>query len=207
LDDTLFVGNDSGNLYAIDTSTRTEEWTYETDAIIDSSPTVADRTVFVGNDDGAIFALDVDSGVYKWGYKTGDEIRSSPTVVAGTLYIGSDDGNVYALDAPVSGSSEGSRIRLETIGHHNVPIGDDGEEEDSRPDDGKEDTEPDDGEEDSGGEDGSGDSGDLSRYTDSDGYVDTEGLLDAGDDYRNGEIGEDRLSEVASAFRSGEPLS
>lgn len=46
-----------------------------------------------------------------------------------------------------------------------------------------------------------------SRYTNEEGYVDSEGLLDAGADYRNGEIDEDRLSEVASAFRSGEPLS
>lgn len=45
------------------------------------------------------------------------------------------------------------------------------------------------------------------RYTDSEGYVDSEGLLDAGADYRNGEISEDRLGEVASAFRSGEPLA
>lgn len=45
-----------------------------------------------------------------------------------------------------------------------------------------------------------------SPYTDDEGYVDSEGLLDAGADYRNGEINEDRLSEVASAFRSGEPL-
>jgi hypothetical protein len=46
-----------------------------------------------------------------------------------------------------------------------------------------------------------------SPYTDSEGYVDSEGLLDAGADYRNGEIDEDKLSKVASAFRSGEPLS
>jgi outer membrane protein assembly factor BamB len=47
----------------------------------------------------------------------------------------------------------------------------------------------------------------VNKYTDTDGYVDSEGLLDAGADYRNGEIDEDRLNEVASAFRSGEPLS
>lgn len=46
-----------------------------------------------------------------------------------------------------------------------------------------------------------------SRYTDEDGYVTSEGLLDAGSDYRNGEIGEDKLNKIASAFRSGEPLS
>ena len=46
-----------------------------------------------------------------------------------------------------------------------------------------------------------------SPYTNSEGYVNSEGLLDAGADYRNGEISEGTLSEVASAFRSGEPLS
>lgn len=46
-----------------------------------------------------------------------------------------------------------------------------------------------------------------SRYTDEDGYVTSEGLLDAGADYRNGEISEDTLSKIAAAFRSGDPLS
>jgi hypothetical protein len=44
------------------------------------------------------------------------------------------------------------------------------------------------------------------EYTDEKGYVDSEGLLDAGADYRKGKISEDTLSEIASAFRSGEPL-
>lgn len=50
-------------------------------------------------------------------------------------------------------------------------------------------------------------SGEFSKYTDDEGYVDSEGLLDAGADFRAGEIDESTLSEVTSAFRSGEPLS
>jgi len=42
----------------------------------------------------------------------------SPTVVDGTVFVGSGDGNVYALEAGVSGSSEGSRVMLGTLGHH-----------------------------------------------------------------------------------------
>jgi hypothetical protein len=46
----------------------------------------------------------------------------------------------------------------------------------------------------------------LDKYTEEDGFVDSEGLLDAGSDFRNGEIDAETLNEVASAFRSGEPL-
>jgi outer membrane protein assembly factor BamB len=58
----------------------------------------------------------------------------------------------------------------------------------------------------SGDGDDESDPPESSPYTDSEGYVDSEGLLNAGADYRNGEISADKLSEVASAFRSGEPL-
>jgi len=45
-------------------------------------------------------------------------VESSPTVVDGTVYVGSFDDNVYAIEAGVSGSSEGSRVRHRTLGHH-----------------------------------------------------------------------------------------
>jgi len=38
--------------------------------------------------------------------------------VDGTVLVGSNDGILYAVDAGVSGSSEGSRVMLGTLGHH-----------------------------------------------------------------------------------------
>lgn len=50
-------------------------------------------------------------------------------------------------------------------------------------------------------------SDEFARYTDENGFVDSEGLLNAGRDFRNGEINTETLNEVTTAFRTGEPLS
>jgi len=77
-----------------------------------------DGTVFVGSWDGNVYALDADDGTEQWAFQTGNAVSNSPTVVDGTVFVGSGDGNVYALEAGVSGSSEGSRVMLGTLGHH-----------------------------------------------------------------------------------------
>jgi hypothetical protein len=64
--------------------------------------------------------VDAASGDEQWRFQTGDYVDSSPTVVDGIVYVASDDGNLYAVDADVSGSSEGSRVRLGTLGHHHT---------------------------------------------------------------------------------------
>jgi len=85
-----------------------------------SSPTVADGTVFVGSRDANVYALAADDGSEQWRFQTGTYVFSSLTVVDGTVFVGSNDNNVYALDAGVSGSSEGSRVNLGTLGHDNT---------------------------------------------------------------------------------------
>lgn len=123
-DGTVFVGDglfedDTGKLYAVDAETGEEMWRFEADNEIHSSPTVADETVFVGSDDSNLYAIDAETGDQQWKFKTGDRIWSSPTVINGTVFVGSNDGKLYAIDAGIEGSSEGSRTKLGTLGHHN----------------------------------------------------------------------------------------
>jgi outer membrane protein assembly factor BamB len=115
----VYVGSADGNLYAIDDETGTERWRVDTGAISSSSPTVVDETVYVGSNSGTLYAVDT-AGETEWTLETGGQIKSSPTVVDGTLYVGSRDGAVYAVDTDQTGSSEGSRARLGTLGHHNT---------------------------------------------------------------------------------------
>ncbi|WP_158853957.1 PQQ-binding-like beta-propeller repeat protein [Halorhabdus sp. CUG00001] len=102
-----------------------EIWHFATSGHVSSSPTVVDSTVFVGSWDNNVFALDAGDGTEQWRFEAIDwqsammaGVTSSPTVVNGTVFIGSGDGNLYALAAGVSGSSEGSRVILRTLGHH-----------------------------------------------------------------------------------------
>ncbi|WEL17252.1 Secreted protein, with PKD repeat domain [Halorhabdus sp. SVX81] len=57
-------------------------------------------------------------GEQEWAFETGDDVSASPTVVDGTVFVGSRDNNLYAVDAGVTGSSEGPRAMLGTLGHH-----------------------------------------------------------------------------------------
>ena len=117
---TVFVGNDDENVYALDAGTGDQQWQFETGGEVHSSPTVADGTVIVGSGDHHVYGLDAETGDQQWQFETDGKVKSSPTVVSGTVYVGSWDHNVYALDAGVTGSSQGSRVNLGTLGHHHV---------------------------------------------------------------------------------------
>ncbi|SDF44204.1 PQQ-like domain-containing protein [Halorubrum xinjiangense] len=114
VDDSLFVGDGRGTLYAIDAETGNRRWAFESTRIR-SSPTVADGTVFVGSFDHNLYAVDAETGNQQWAFETGDFIASSPTVIDSTVFVGSDDGYLYAVDAE-TGDQEwafqtGGRIR------------------------------------------------------------------------------------------------
>ncbi|WP_337652656.1 PQQ-binding-like beta-propeller repeat protein [Halomontanus rarus] len=154
-DGTVFVGSWDSSLYALSADTGDVEWEHSTGSTIQSSPTVADGTVYVGSQDNSLYALSADTGDVEWEHSTGDNVHSSPTVADGTVYAGSYDSSVYALSAdsgdelwssatggsighssptfvPDGGNqSEGSRVALKTLGHHNSPIddGDGGDDE------------------------------------------------------------------------------
>jgi len=117
VDGTVFVG--SYVLHAVDAATGEQQWAFDTGYFQTSSPTVADGTVFVGSADNNLHAVNAATGEQQWFFETGGDVLSSPTVVDGTVFVGSYDGNLYAVDAGVSGPSEGSRVLLGTLGHHN----------------------------------------------------------------------------------------
>lgn len=115
----VYIGGGATNshLYALDSSTGDMLWRYETDGTgLQSSPTVVEDTVCVGGEH--VYGIDTATGDVRWRFETAKGGVSSPTVVDGTLYIGDMAGRIYALDAGLDGSSEGSRVKLGTLGHH-----------------------------------------------------------------------------------------
>lgn len=120
---TVYVGSQDNGLYALDAGDGSLEWRSEQFVSVDDGPTVVGDRYFVatgsfithGTDGDATVLLEPEAGLG----------ASSPVVVDGTLYAGFgsvEDGNrsgrLYAVDVPVEGSSDGSRIRLGTLGHH-----------------------------------------------------------------------------------------
>ena len=125
VDGVAYVGDWSGNFYAIDLETGRPHWTYRAHVHgtvyagqIVSSAAVADvkgvRTVFFGSGK-TLYALRADDGSERWKHEVGrpdddkdpSEIESSPVVVDGMVVFGTDVHNsgkgepsaVIALDA------------------------------------------------------------------------------------------------------------
>ncbi len=93
-----------------------------TDAILQSSPTVAHGLVYVGAYDGKVYAFKAlgcgqSTCEPVWTGTTGGSIESTATVVNGVLYIGSDDGNLYAFKAKGCGSSSCAPLWTGTLGN------------------------------------------------------------------------------------------
>ncbi len=100
--DTIYVGSDDGVLYALDAAGE-EQWRFETDDAVRSSPAVVDGTAYIGSNDGHVYAVDGRSGEARWSEELNREVFSSPTVVDNTVFVGSrgaeNEGAVSALNA------------------------------------------------------------------------------------------------------------
>ncbi|MDQ2048947.1 PQQ-binding-like beta-propeller repeat protein [Natronolimnohabitans sp. A-GB9] len=102
-----------GNVYAIDADDGTEQWSFETDDVVRSSPTAADGSVYIGSRDSRLYSLAADDGTEQWSFEAGNTIESSPTVADGVVFAGSYDGNIYAID-----TTDGSEVwTFETDGN------------------------------------------------------------------------------------------
>jgi outer membrane protein assembly factor BamB len=102
--DTVYIGLQSGKVYAIDAEYGDDVWEepFETGGNIAGGVAIADDTLFVGSSDGKLYAVDVSSGRAKRGfdpYLTGDQIVSTPVIQDGVVYFGSLDQKLYAIDA------------------------------------------------------------------------------------------------------------
>jgi len=101
---TVFVGNTSGRVHAIDTSTGQNQWkAHLPNGAIKASPTIDSDHVYACNNYGYVAALDRATGTEAWsvsidgGYTLGG-LNSSPLLYQQTLYVGMHDGKLYAID-------------------------------------------------------------------------------------------------------------
>jgi len=120
---TVYVGSNDHNLYALDAETGRMKWKFETKSRVSSSPAVFGGVVFFESYDGTFYAVDAGTGHLKWKFQTAGERRfegkhlhgalpaaevmpdpfdfylSSAAAWNGAIYFGSGDGNIYSLDA------------------------------------------------------------------------------------------------------------
>jgi len=96
-DNIVYFGSQDNNLYAVEAETGNQQWVFETDGVISSSPTVANGTVFISSDTN-LYAVDAETGDQQWQNISKDRPFTSPTVADDTLFVGNTDGNLYAIN-------------------------------------------------------------------------------------------------------------
>jgi len=95
----VYVGSSDGNLYALDASNGSENWTHSTGDAIASTPAVDDTgtRIAVASMDGTLYLLD-DSGSQLDTMSIPAGTRASPTISSGVIFLGSNSGTVYAFE-------------------------------------------------------------------------------------------------------------
>ncbi|AFZ72964.1 outer membrane protein assembly factor BamB family protein [Natronobacterium gregoryi] len=86
--DTVFVGTERGNLYALERETGRRRWTFETLSATNATPIVTRDRLFLATDDGTVYAIDPGTGDELWSTDLPASLSSSPTFDDGQLYVG-----------------------------------------------------------------------------------------------------------------------
>ncbi len=97
-DSFLYVGNDNGNMYAVNTFDGSEKWSFPTLGQIRSSPIQIGGNVLFGSNDRNFYSVDSATGKFRWKVETSDVVQSSPVVYNQNVYFGSYDKNFYCVD-------------------------------------------------------------------------------------------------------------
>ncbi|UCE36612.1 MAG: PQQ-binding-like beta-propeller repeat protein [Thermoplasmata archaeon] len=89
--DLIFIGADTGLLYAFWRENGTEAWSFQTRNSkngIHGAPAFDNEKVYIGAYDGWLYALYKNNGTLAWESNLGDYIGSSPCLYDGVVYIG-----------------------------------------------------------------------------------------------------------------------
>jgi outer membrane protein assembly factor BamB len=94
---TVFIGTNSGIMFAIDAKTGKKKWQYQAEGAIYSKPSISKDVIFFTSYDGMLYALHTATGKEKWKVKTSPEIKSTPAINNNTVVI-NDGKKMIALE-------------------------------------------------------------------------------------------------------------
>lgn len=89
---------DRSNVFAVDTATGQEVWSFEADSSIVSSPVISGEIVYITDTSGKLYALDKQNGTKKWEFSDTDGgIQSILAVTTDSIsFVGSQ--KVYSIN-------------------------------------------------------------------------------------------------------------
>ena len=97
----VYIGDDTGNLFAIDANTGKLVWNFKAGDGIEAAPLVLNNVVYTGSADGKLYALDAATGKTNWIYNTGGKILGSANWFGNParIVVGSYDFKLHIVDA------------------------------------------------------------------------------------------------------------
>jgi outer membrane protein assembly factor BamB len=98
LNDTIYMPNSDGGLYAFDMNGNIKG-KFVAEHALWSNPVTDGETIYVASMDHNVYAVNPGNMNQIWKTELDASITASPTVVDGTMYIATIGGTVYALDA------------------------------------------------------------------------------------------------------------
>lgn len=99
VDDTVYVSNDKGMVYALDALTGAQRWQYNAKEAITGSIGADYSTVLLGLQTGDVIALSADKGELLWRVHLSSEILVAPQVRGDTVVVRSLDGKLFGLES------------------------------------------------------------------------------------------------------------
>jgi outer membrane protein assembly factor BamB len=115
--DTLYVGDWTGRMWAVDAKSGRTKWVHRVGGAIKGAAALSGNRLYFGAYDGHVYCLSARTGRVIWrGSGQGSFFRSSrfyatPALAYGRVYIGSTDGKMYSF-----GATTGRRIWSHSTG-------------------------------------------------------------------------------------------
>jgi len=97
-DNSVFVGDASGNFYSLNLFDGSVNWKYKTQNAIYSTAAIKDNYVVFGSADSSIYCLNAENGNINWKYKTNAAVLGCPIIEDEQVYIGGSDRTFRAIE-------------------------------------------------------------------------------------------------------------
>jgi outer membrane protein assembly factor BamB/Tfp pilus assembly protein PilF len=80
VDDTVYVGSDDKNVYAISAGEGKVKWTFKTGSWVSTSPVFYNNKIYVGSRDGKMYSLNIFNGKKEWEFRGEEIVFFNPAV-------------------------------------------------------------------------------------------------------------------------------
>jgi outer membrane protein assembly factor BamB len=117
VNDTLYVGDWNGWIWALNAKTGRTLWRFHTHGAVKGGAALSGKRLYVGSYDGYVYCLNARTGALIWrssgqGTLLGSStFYATPTLAYGRVYIGATDGKMYSF-----GATTGRRIWSHSTG-------------------------------------------------------------------------------------------